>query len=294
VTQLGVGLAALGRPAYLNLGRTDALPAHRTVAKMRAASWAVLDAAYDAGIRWVDVARSYGLAEEFLAGWLERRDHPDVTVSSKWGCERCSVSQCPSVSLSYDLRMRLSDWARIQGVHYQTAWKWAREGTMPVPVVKTATGRYLVLAETPAAGAGIALYARVSSADQKPDLDRQVARLTQWATGNGLLVARAVSEVGSALNGARPKLKRLLADSDVAVIVVEHRDRLARFGVEYIEAALSAQGRSVRVVEDGEMEDDLVRDMTDVLTSFCARLYGRRAARNRARKALAAAREDCA
>jgi len=68
------------------------------------------------------------------------------------------------VFLCYDLR--LSDWARVQGVYYQTAWKWAHEGTMPVPVVKTATGRYLVLTETPAAGAGIALYARVSSADQ--------------------------------------------------------------------------------------------------------------------------------
>jgi putative resolvase len=76
------------------------------------------------------------------------------------------------------------------------------------------------------------------------------------------------------------------------VIVVEHRDRLARFGVEYIEAALSAQGRTVRAVDDGEAEDDLVRDMTDVLTSFCAHLYGRRAARNRAKKALAAAAQD--
>ncbi len=83
MTALGVGLAALGRPAYINLGRTDALPAHRTVAEMRAATRAVLDAAYDAGIRWVDVARSYGRAEEFLAGWLG--DHSDVTVSSKWG-----------------------------------------------------------------------------------------------------------------------------------------------------------------------------------------------------------------
>jgi len=83
VTKLGVGLAALGRPAYINLGRADALPAHRTVDEMRAASWAVLDAAYAAGIRWVDVARSYGLAEEFLAGWLN--NHADVTVSSKWG-----------------------------------------------------------------------------------------------------------------------------------------------------------------------------------------------------------------
>ena len=112
--------------------------------------------------------------------------------------------------------------------------------------------------------------------------------------GNRLTVTRVVSEVGSALDGARPKLQRLLADPEVSVIVVEHRDRLARFGVEYIEAALSVQGRIVRVVEDGKNTDDLVRDMTDVLTSFCARLYGKRAVRNRAKKALAAAREDCA
>lgn len=160
---------------------------------------------------------------------------------------------------------------------------------MPVPVVKTPTGRYLVLAGGDRPGGVVALYARVSSAGQKPDLDRQVARLTEWATGNKLSVAKVVCEVGSALNGARPKLKRLLADPDVSVIVVEHRDRLARFGVEYIEAALSAQGRTVRVVNDGEVSDDLVGDMTDVLTSFCARLYGKRAARNRARTALAAA-----
>jgi aryl-alcohol dehydrogenase-like predicted oxidoreductase len=83
--RLAVGLAALGRPAYINVGRVGALPAERTVDELRAASWAVLDSAYAAGLRWVDVARSYGLAEEFLAGWLAERGHSDVTVSSKWG-----------------------------------------------------------------------------------------------------------------------------------------------------------------------------------------------------------------
>jgi aryl-alcohol dehydrogenase-like predicted oxidoreductase len=83
--RFGVGLAALGRPAYINLGRTSALPPQRDVEAMRAASWAVLDDAYAAGIRWVDAARSYGRAEEFLAGWLAERGHTDVTVSSKWG-----------------------------------------------------------------------------------------------------------------------------------------------------------------------------------------------------------------
>jgi aryl-alcohol dehydrogenase-like predicted oxidoreductase len=84
IERLGLGLAALGRPAYINLGRGE-LPADRSVEAMRAASWEVLDQAYEAGVRWVDVARSYGLAEEFLAGWLEARSPADLTVSSKWG-----------------------------------------------------------------------------------------------------------------------------------------------------------------------------------------------------------------
>jgi aryl-alcohol dehydrogenase-like predicted oxidoreductase len=77
-------LAALGRPAYITVGRSE-LPPSRSVDAMRAASWAVLDAAYEAGVRWVDVARSYGRAEEFLAGWLDTRSPSDLTVSSKWG-----------------------------------------------------------------------------------------------------------------------------------------------------------------------------------------------------------------
>jgi aryl-alcohol dehydrogenase-like predicted oxidoreductase len=83
--RLAVGLAALGRPAYINVGRVDALPADRSVEHLSALTWAVLDAAYDAGVRRVDTARSYGRAEEFLAGWLDDRGHTDVTVSSKWG-----------------------------------------------------------------------------------------------------------------------------------------------------------------------------------------------------------------
>lgn len=83
--RIGLGLAALGRPAYINLGRSAVLPAERDIEAMRAASHAVLDNAYAAGVRWVDVARSYGLAEDFLAGWLTARGHADLTVSSKWG-----------------------------------------------------------------------------------------------------------------------------------------------------------------------------------------------------------------
>jgi putative resolvase len=101
-----------------------------------------------------------------------------------------------------------------------------------------------------------------------------------------------VSEVGSGLNGKRPKLARVLSDPSATVIVVEHRDGLARFGVEHLQAALAAQGRRIAVVDTGETADDLVRDMIEVLTSMCARLHGRRGARNRALRAVTAAEQQ--
>src|SRR5262252_8125896 len=82
-TRIGLGLAAVGRPGYLNLGHGTDLPATRTVDELRQRAWELLDAAYAAGVRYVDVARSYGRAEEFLAGWLD--GHPDAVVGSKWG-----------------------------------------------------------------------------------------------------------------------------------------------------------------------------------------------------------------
>ncbi len=130
------------------------------------------------------------------------------------------------------------------------------------------------------------LYARVFSNNQKADLDRQVARLAVFAAEQGLRVAEVVKEVGSGLNGHRRGLMRLLRTPAVSVVVVEHRDRLMRFGFEYVEAALAAQGRSVLVMDLTDVQDDLVRDMTAVLTFMCARLYGRRAAAHRARRAL--------
>ena len=173
----------------------------------------------------------------------------------------------------------------MMGVHYDTAYQWWRKGQLTVPAEQLPSGTIIVHAE-PAASGDCVVYARVSSRDQAESLDLQVARVTRWATENGYRVDRVVTEIGSALNGKRAKFKRLLSDSSVAAIIVEHRDRLARFGSEYIESALAAQGRSVVVVDDGEMDDDLVRDMTEVLTSLCARVYGRRGARARAAAAV--------
>jgi putative resolvase len=161
---------------------------------------------------------------------------------------------------------------------------------MPVSFRRLPSGTILV--DVAAAGdERVVLYARVSSHDQRADLDRQVARLTEWATAAGMEVGQVVAEVGSGLNGKRPKLARILSDPFATVIVVEHRDRLARFGTEHLHAALAAHGRRIVVVDDEETTDDLVRDMIEVLTSMCARLDGRRGARNRALRAVTAAKQ---
>jgi predicted site-specific integrase-resolvase len=98
--------------------------------------------------------------------------------------------------------VNLKEWAGREGVAYVTARRWFAAGKLPVPARKVG-GLILVEEAAPAPEGITAVYARVSSADQKPDLDRQVARVTAWATARGLMVGRVVTEVGSALNGKR-------------------------------------------------------------------------------------------
>lgn len=187
--------------------------------------------------------------------------------------------------------MKLSEWARENGISYKTAWRWFKNGTLPVQAEQLASGTILVKKLRPDS-TKVTVYARVSSSDQKADLDRQIARLVQFANSKGLLVHQTVTEIGSGLNGHRSKLMKLLQDPQTTLILVEHRDRLMRFGSEYVEAALSAYDRKLLVADSTELKDDLVQDMIEVLTSFCARLYGRRSAKNKAKKALEAIHED--
>lgn len=130
--------------------------------------------------------------------------------------------------------MNLKEWAASQSIAYVTARRQYAAGTLPVPTYRL--GRLIMVGEplsgvTPDAGR-VVVYARVSSADQKADLDRQVARVAMWATRQRLAVDRVITEVGSALNGHREKFLALLRDPSVNTIVVEHRDRFARFGAE--------------------------------------------------------------
>lgn len=189
--------------------------------------------------------------------------------------------------------MFVREWAELEGLNPQTVWRWCRDGLMPVPVERTPSGTWLVHdpkyepQEVKQDTTRTVCYARVSSSDQKQDLQRQADRLKAFALSMGIEQPEVVCEVGSGVNEKRRRLNKILADSTIGTIIVEHRDRLARMNAGLIESALQAQNRRLIVVDDTEVTDDLVGDMTEVLTSFCARLYGGRAAKNRAEKALA-------
>jgi putative resolvase len=174
------------------------------------------------------------------------------------------------------------------------AYRWFREGTLPVPAVRVNQRTVLVCPDAPTGppAAAYGLYARVSSRDRREDLDRQVARLTAWAADGGGQVVRVGAEVGSGVNGSRAKVRGMLADPEVTAVVGGHRGRLGGMDAELAGSALSAHGRRLVVLDDGEVAGGLVRDMAEVLTGFCARLYGRRPARNRALKAVGCARRD--
>jgi predicted site-specific integrase-resolvase len=188
--------------------------------------------------------------------------------------------------------MKLSQYAKRAGVTYKTAWRWRNKGLLDAS--QTPTGTVIVREPVlPAPPPGrVARYARVSSADQAADRDRQLQRLRDYAAANGDSVAKAISEMASGLNDHRPKLSRLLTDPTMGTLVVEQRDRLTRFGAEDIRQLLETQGRQLdgllpsdpedELVDDSDPEDELVDDFVAVLTSLAARLFGRRTAKRRA------------
>jgi predicted site-specific integrase-resolvase len=177
--------------------------------------------------------------------------------------------------------MKLSAYAKKLGISYKTAWRWYSDGRLDAYQTETGT---IIVREQSTAPLGVALYARVSSADQKGDLERQVERLQTYAIARGYKVDKVVAELASGLNDTRPKLTALLKDSSIGVIVVEHRERLTRFGYNYIVTLLEMQGRKVEVVFPQETKDDLVEDFIAVITSMCARLYGRHGNKNRSER----------
>ncbi len=175
VSRLGLGLAALGRPGYINLGHGDDLGPQKDVATLEREAHAVLDAAYDGGIRYFDAARSYGKAEEFLASWLERRGLPPgrVTVGSKWGYTytagwRVDAEVHEVKDLSLDtLRRQLAESRALLGQHlrlYQIHSATLESGVLADRAVLEELTR---LRET-----GLAVGLTVTGPDQRETIER--------------------------------------------------------------------------------------------------------------------------
>jgi len=193
------------------------------------------------------------------------------------------------------MHMKLSQWAKENSISYNTAHSWFKNGQLPVESKQLPTGTILVYPDKPVNDQNdttkVVLYARVSSHDQKEDLQRQLQRLKDYASAKGYVVSEEVTEIASGLNSNRPKLNKLLSNNEVNTIIVEHRDRLTRFGFELIQSTLSSNNRNILVINETEQDMDLVQDFIDVVTSMCARIYGKRSAKNKANKALKAMEE---
>lgn len=179
--------------------------------------------------------------------------------------------------------MKLSEWAKLQGVSYKTAWNWFKAGKLPVKAVQTETGTILVEPVLSSAESKSAwVYARVSSPEKKGDLDRQAERCVSFCAASGWTVEAVIKEVASGMNDNRPKLRKLIA-AKPARIVVEHKDRLTRFGFGYFEQLLPMVGCALVVVNrDKEEKDDLLKDLVAIITLFCCRLYGLRRGQRKA------------
>jgi predicted site-specific integrase-resolvase len=97
-----------------------------------------------------------------------------------------------------------------------------------------------------------------------------------------------VTEFGSGMNDSRPKLEKLLTDLDFTMLVVEHKDRLTRFGFNYIELLFKSKGIKLEVINNVEDDkQDIIQDFTSIITSFCARIYGQRRSKRKTEKIIA-------
>lgn len=179
--------------------------------------------------------------------------------------------------------MKLADYAKQMGVRYETAWRWFRDGKIqgqrigPHTIIITEGER--PPEEKPQR---VAIYARVSSPEHQANLDRQAERLVAYCAAKGYQVNKVVKEIASGVNDSRPKLLALLEDQSITLMVVEHQDRLTRFGFRYLDTLLRGQGRALEVVnEAGNETEELLADLTSIIYSFCARLYGQRRAKRK-------------
>jgi len=188
-------------------------------------------------------------------------------------------------------RMKLSDYARKIGISYRTAWRWYKSGQLKGYQAETGT---IIVTEsppdimTPTPEKKVAIYTRVSASENKDNLETQAKRLMDYCAAKGYPIAACVKEIGSGVNDTRPKLMKLITDPTIQLIVVEHKDRLTRFGFNYLEKLLAMQGRRIEVINWVDVgKEDLIQDFVSIITSFCARLYGQRRSKRKTERIIA-------
>ena len=174
------------------------------------------------------------------------------------------------------MRVKLSKYAQMTGVSVRTLWRRINDGSLLVE--KSSTGRVFVnLEDEQKSLLNVCIYARVSSSENKDNLAKQKERLISYCNAKGYKVSKIITEIGSGLNDERKKLESILMDKSINLIVVEHKDRLARFGLNYIQKLLELDNRKIEIINpQTNDEDDLMQDFVSIITSFTARLYGRR------------------
>ena len=173
--------------------------------------------------------------------------------------------------------MKLSTYAKKKGISYLTALRHWQKGYLQGEQLASGTIIIFEAEKISQIVTKVILYARVSSGENKSDLESQLERLRLFAAAKGYEVKKEVKEIGSGLNDKRPLLEKILVSNDWDILVVEHKDRLARFGINYMSVLLEKLGKKIEIINTvQDSKDDLMQDFVSIITSFTARLYGLR------------------
>jgi predicted site-specific integrase-resolvase len=172
--------------------------------------------------------------------------------------------------------IKLSEYAKLKNRCYRTLWNHFHEGRLQ-NAYKSDTGSIYVKLDDDKKDEYTVLYCRVSSHDQKEDLIRQIDRLSNFAINNGYTIQKVYHEIASGLNDDRIQLNRLLQNDKITTVIIEHKDRLTRFGFNNIKTLTNRLGINIIIVnESNDIVNDIMEDFISVITSFCARIYGKR------------------
>lgn len=158
--------------------------------------------------------------------------------------------------------MKLSTYAKKLGISYRCAWDLFNNNQIP-GAFKLPTGTIIVPDYDNAKHypKQVVLYARVSSYQQKDDLERQADRLYQFAISKGYNIYKIIKEIGSGLNDNRQQLVKILQDKNYDKLIIEHKDRLTRFGFNYIDILFKEQNREIEIINQTEEKNDIMNDM---------------------------------